>query len=206
MIDNHPRNNIYIYIYIYVYIWYIYIYIHIILYCSHASRQSAMAGVHVVRAVHQRMETNWNPGWTWAKGATKIVWRTSKAKADPERLSKAIALAHLRHLEISKFEGTEDDPEGLKGYRRCWQSWQLCMTHTISTLQGLQWWLTIMHVKFSLFSSVSHVAGPPCSMHPRVVNRKRLRQFERRLAASKDSKFLAGRASRRQAFVSSEVQ
>lgn len=44
----------------------------------------------------------------------KRTWKTSKAKAYPERLSKAIAMAHLRHLELSTFEGREDDPEGLQ--------------------------------------------------------------------------------------------
>ena len=63
--------------------------------------------------LYEQYTKGWKPtkllGGLEQKGQ-KTVWRTSKAKAYPERLSKAIALAHLRHLGISKFEGTEDDP------------------------------------------------------------------------------------------------
>ena len=40
-------------------------------------------------------------------------WRTSKAKAYPERMSMVIAHAHLQHFETLSEEGDEPDPAGL---------------------------------------------------------------------------------------------
>ena len=59
---------------------------------------------------------NYTKGWK----ATEVLcgkegrqWKTAKAKAYPERMSQAIALAHLQHLEGVQTEGTEEDPEEL---------------------------------------------------------------------------------------------
>ena len=41
------------------------------------------------------------------------TWKTSKAKAYPERMSKAIAMAHLQHFEEVQTDGTEADPAEL---------------------------------------------------------------------------------------------
>lgn len=60
---------------------------------------------------------HYDKGWVATEtlgGREGSGWRTSKAKAYPERLSKVIAYAHLKHLECAKYEGTEPDPEGLQ--------------------------------------------------------------------------------------------
>ena len=41
-------------------------------------------------------------------------WRTSKAKAYPQKLSMVIAQAHLHHLGTIEMEGDEEAPEGLQ--------------------------------------------------------------------------------------------
>jgi len=67
--------------------------------------------------LYEQYAKGWRPTETLGgleQQGKKAVWKTSKAKAYPERLSKAIAFAHLRHLEVSQFEGTEIDPEGLQ--------------------------------------------------------------------------------------------
>ena len=40
-------------------------------------------------------------------------WRTSKAKAYPEKMSMVIAQAHLQHFETISEHGEEADPDGL---------------------------------------------------------------------------------------------
>ena len=56
---------------------------------------------------------NYDKSWKASEvlsGKEGQSWRTSKAKAYPEKLSKVIALAHLHHFESLTFEGEEDEP------------------------------------------------------------------------------------------------
>ena len=60
---------------------------------------------------------HYDKGWVATEtleGREGSGWKTSRAKAYPEKLSKVIAHAHLRFLEDADFEGTELDPEGLQ--------------------------------------------------------------------------------------------
>ena len=56
---------------------------------------------------------NYDKSWKASEvlsGKEGQSWRTSKAKAYPEKLSKVIALAHLHHFESLTFEGEAEEP------------------------------------------------------------------------------------------------